>query len=513
VKLKISSLKWALKHVAKEGDTDLFPMPFEFSIIKKKASDVLDDLSRVEINGYAWKGPRRLMVPKSEFAFRSVCQLDPLDSILFAALIKEVGAKIEKRRLAQDAAKVFSYRFNPKPDGQLYASSTGWEEFWNKSKLMCDKYKFVLVTDISDYYNQIYHHTIENQLDLCSLDKAYWHAFKNLLANVTEGVSRGVPVGPHPAHLLAELAMIPVDEFLDSLGVDWCRYVDDIHIFCKSRDEGHAILYKFVDYLDKTQKIQVNKQKTKITKSEVFAEICEQNKIDHPINPLELEMLKAVRSYTTSPYERIKISKLTPEDAAKLSRQNIEKVLKDYISAEDVDYTRLRWFIRRLTQIGAPGGIEYIVKNFDEFLPAIAEVGNYFESSATNYDGSWNEIGDDLVRIYGSGIVMASEYLQVVILSLFARIGNLNHINKLTQMYAESTAMCQRKILLAAAQAGARSWLSTHKGEYKNADTWKRRAVIYSMRALPSDEKEFWLKSVRKRVDGLDKLIANAITA
>jgi hypothetical protein len=500
-----------MKHVTKEGDTDLFPLPFEFSIIKKNASSVLDDLGKIDINGYVWKGPRRLMVPKSEFAFRSVCQLDPFDSILFAALVKEVGAKIEKRRTPTSDAKVFSYRFNPKSDGQLYTAATGWEEFWSKSRSLCDQFSCVLVTDISDYYNQIYHHTIENQLDLCSLDKAYWHAFKNLLANVTEGVSRGVPVGPHPAHLLAELAMIPIDEFLNSQDVAWCRYVDDIHIFCRSRDQGHAILYRLVEYLDKTQKIQINKQKTRIHKAEVFVDICDKNKIDHPINPVELEMLKAVRNYTTSPYERVKISKLTPEDVAKLSKQNIEKVLSDYISSDDVDYTRLRWFIRRLTQLGAPGGIEFIVKNFDDFLPAVAEVGNYFESASANYDGSWKEIGDDLVKIYCSGIVMASEYLQVVILSLFARIGDLNHINRLTQMYAGSTPMCQRKILLAAAQASARSWLSTHKGEYKNADTWKRRAAIYSMRVLPSDEKEFWLKSVRKRVDGLDKLIAAAI--
>ncbi|NNH85780.1 RNA-directed DNA polymerase [Rhizobium laguerreae] len=511
MELKASSLKWALRHVGKDGDTDLFPMPFEFSIIKKNSAAVVNELSGIHINGYAWQGVRRLIVPKSEFAFRSVCQLDPLDSILFAAIIKEIGTKIEKRRSSVDAQQVFSYRFDPLPDGQLYSATSGWEAFWSKSRSLCNEFSTVLVTDISDHYNQIYHHTLENQLDLCSLDKAYWHAIKNLLANVTEGVSRGVPVGPHPAHLLAELAMVPVDEFLDSLGVRWCRYVDDIHIFCDSRDEGHAILYKFVEYLDKTQKMQINKQKTKIFKSSAFWQTCDANKVDHPISPLELEMLVAVRTYTTSPYQRVRISKITPEDSAKLSKQNIEKVLRDYISAENVDYTRLRWFIRRLTQVGAPGGIEFIVKNFEDFLPAVAEVGNYFEASSQNYQGNWKDIGEALITVYDHGIVKASEYLQVVILSLFARIGDLNHVNKLTKMYSNSSAMCQRKILLAAARAGASSWLSTLRAEYKNSDPWKRRAAIYSMRALPDDERTFWLKAVKKRVVGLDKLIANFV--
>jgi hypothetical protein len=83
MKLKETSLSWALKHVCKEGDTDLFPQPFEFDIIKKYWPTVL---KAVQINEHRWHGPRRLIVPKSEYGFRTVCQLDPQDSILFAAL-------------------------------------------------------------------------------------------------------------------------------------------------------------------------------------------------------------------------------------------------------------------------------------------------------------------------------------------------------------------------------------------------------------------------------------------
>ena len=66
--------------------------------------------------------------------------------------------------------------------------------------------------------------------------------------------------------------------------------------------------------------------------------------------------------------------------------------------------------------------------------------------------------------------------------------------------------------MLAAAQARANAWLSTLKAAYKNADPWTKRAIIYSLRALPKDEKDHWLKSVKKRVDGLDGLIADFIS-
>jgi Reverse transcriptase (RNA-dependent DNA polymerase) len=510
--LKETSLNWALKHVRKEGDTDLFPQPFEFEVIKKYWPTVLKELKGIQINAHAWQGPRRLMVPKSEFGFRAVCQLDPLDSILFAALVREIGNKIERKRSAPSDNTVFSYRFDPGADGRLYAASTGWERFWKISSAHCDEFPCVLVTDISDFYNQIYHHTVENQLNECGIKREYWFGLKNLLANVTEGVSRGVPIGPHPSHLIAEMAMIPVDEFLQSIGVEFCRYVDDIHIFCKSERIARSTLYKFADYLDKTQKIQLNRQKTHMLDTNEFRNTCETNSIDKPINNLELQVLNTVRSHTKSPYERVRIIKLSNADLATLSQANIESVLKEYLDADEVDYIRLRWFIRRLAQVGAPGGVNLIVKRFDEFLPAIAEVGKYFEAAAPNSDGKWKDIGKDLIALYDTDLVQASEYLQVVILSLFSRIKDLNHVNSLTKLYATSSPMCQRKIMLAAATAKASAWLSTLKGAYKNADPWSKRAILYSLRALPKDAKDFWLKSVKKRVHGLDALVVDYIS-
>jgi hypothetical protein len=82
----------------------------------------------------------------------------------------------------------------------------------------------------------------------------------------------------------------------------------------------------------------------------------------------------------------------------------------------------------------------------------------------------------------------------------------------LTELYAVSTPMCQRKIMLAAAMARASAWLSNSKGAYKNADPWNKRAILFSLRVLPKDEKKFWLKSVAKRVDGLNALIVDYIT-
>lgn len=60
----------------------------------------------------------------------------------------------------------------------------------------------------------------------------------SLLESTTAGVSRGVPIGPHAIHLIAESSMIPIDNSLCSIGLNFMRFADDILIFCDSHDSA-----------------------------------------------------------------------------------------------------------------------------------------------------------------------------------------------------------------------------------------------------------------------------------
>ena len=158
------------------------------------------------------------------------------------------------------------------------------------------------------------------------------------------------------------------------------------------------------------------------------------------------------------------------------------------------------------------GGVDFIVDNFSDFVPCAAEVGQYFEAAGPNYEGDWKLIGFKLLKIFDSSIVRASEYLQVMILSLYERVNKMNHVQKLTSMYDQtSSIMCKRKIILAASKMKSTTWLSALKSTYKNSDPWSRRALIYAMRALPQDERTFWARSASKRTKGLDALILSEI--
>src|SRR5207237_7439005 len=122
---------------------------------------------------------------------------------MLTAIIKNYRSKIEAARHPIKEKRVFSYRFDPQPDGRLYGQVSRWHEFWQTSldKVMEYDYEWVAIADISDYYNQIYHHVLANQLVDAKVPKPIATIIeKNFLGAVTHGVSRGIPVGPHSVH-------------------------------------------------------------------------------------------------------------------------------------------------------------------------------------------------------------------------------------------------------------------------------------------------------------------------
>ncbi len=198
--------------------------------------EVEKSLQATDIGSYSWFAGRSTVVPKGELSFRSATQLDPWDSLILTALIREFGDTIEKKRIPYSEGILFSYRFEPMLDGTMYKMDADWPSFWERSKEEAVRMGgYVAIADVSSYYNQIYHHRLENQLVSAGVPLEAAKSINRLLGNLTQGVSRGIPVGPHAAHLLAECVFDPIDKNLLTEGYAFCRFVDDIHIFCKTR--------------------------------------------------------------------------------------------------------------------------------------------------------------------------------------------------------------------------------------------------------------------------------------
>jgi hypothetical protein len=123
VKLSQDSYDWSLKHLIREHDTDLFPLPFEIEAIESQWGSLGPEFAHLDVTNYTWRGGRRFVVPKGHLAFRLATQLDPIDSVVLSALVYEYGGLLESSRLPTTDNRVFSYRFAPSEDGRLYAQA------------------------------------------------------------------------------------------------------------------------------------------------------------------------------------------------------------------------------------------------------------------------------------------------------------------------------------------------------------------------------------------------------
>ncbi len=349
--LQRDSLEWAIKFVEKHSDGDLFPKIPELVAILEKRSDFITLVEGKQLTEFKPKPCRRFIVPKDEISYRQATQLYPQDSILLSALVYQFGQGIENRRL--DSSQVFSYRFSPTLEEGLYSTKTAWNDFWRIACNESQNSSTILYCDIADFYNQIYHHSVENQLIASSFPNQAVKWVVSLLESTTAGVSRGVPIAPHAIHLIAEATLIPIDNSMKTNGLKFLRYADDIIVFCDSDRASKSALSLIASVLDKQQRLMLQRHKTRFYKPEEFQALCASMIEDRPIDKNEERLLGIIQKYTGgNPYKSISYNSVSPEDWKQFSGGVVSHIINEYLSKDEVDYIRLRWFYRRLTQVG-----------------------------------------------------------------------------------------------------------------------------------------------------------------
>jgi hypothetical protein len=117
-------------------------------------------------------------------------------------------------------------------------------------------------------------------------------------------------------------------------------------------------------------------------------------------------------------------------------------------------------------------------------------------------------LGVLIVRALDLPLVRQSEYLQILLIDLFSRVPELNHINSLTVRFANASPAVRRELVRAAGAAKQGHWVREVKGEFLAADPWFRRALVSSAPSLAGDEPYHWLRNIRGNMSSMEKLVA-----
>lgn len=191
-RLTVDALNFARAHIRQFYDSDFFPKPIEFDALWHNWSEVVEYLTTQEIGSYPVSGPRAYASLKPNGTFRIVHQLDPLNSLVYTAMAYMVAGELESIRFPIEDSVACSYRIIISGNkGEFFSYGQGYDKFIERCNDLSQTYSHVLTVDISDFYNQIYVHRLENVISQCEpVGKQISKDLENFLLSLNGTVSK-----------------------------------------------------------------------------------------------------------------------------------------------------------------------------------------------------------------------------------------------------------------------------------------------------------------------------------
>ena len=310
---------------------------------KTKLDDNCSNLSNQIISGnYKAQRGFKFYVPKPSKTLRTKGVMFIEDAIVYQAIANVIAMK-SYQTLDQYSQFVFGSVLNEevqkgldilkedKPNFFFFKFWQGLHKKYSDSIIQAieiDKVKFKFETDITGFFDSIPHYNLfiklsdefgveDEILDLLGDCLNIWSGTK---VGPTPGV--GIPQGPPPSFLLANLLLHKLDQEIVEQGFRYYRYMDDISIYSYDEDELIDALL-IIDKYTKANALSINAKKTSIQEIKEGAE-------DEKVK--ELKRIRVFSSYEDTEgteisfeVESTKTDSITNEivkDLAKLSQQD-----------------------------------------------------------------------------------------------------------------------------------------------------------------------------------------------
>jgi hypothetical protein len=512
--LKISpgALNWAIKHAINYGDTDIFPKPFEYDAIQHDWVSIRDYLANVDVLEWATRPHRTLLSPKARYGFRPATQLDPLDFLIFAALVYEIGSDLEAKRIPIAEETVFSYRFSPDKNGRIFDGVVGYSQFQTRSESLSlgDTFSHVVIADIADFFPRIYVHRLENAMNNATKKGNHVKALRNLLSGWNGTESYGIPVGSAPSRLLAEITISDVDDLLKAYGVTFTRYNDDYRLFATSKNEAYRTLTILADHLYTNHGLSLQPQKTKIVEMDAFRQNYLPTLEDRELDSFRSKFHDLVSKLgLESNYEEINPDDLDEDQQAEIDRMNLGDLFRSEVAKEEeADLGAMRFLLRRLTQLGNDEVLEDIFENLEVLHALFPDIIRYLQSLRNVSQQNRADIGKRVLELLQNSIVAEMHFHRMWALSLFTDSHEWDNEDRFLNLLGVlSDQFSRRKLILALGRSGRTGWFQSRWRSLFDESHWSRRALILGASCMPSDARKHWYDSIGPRLDVLEKAV------
>lgn len=516
-----NALELAVDNIIKFGDTDVFPYPIENRIFYDSKPEILKLLHDMynKFDDHIQDTPplfENMLAAAGYNGFRWVTQIDPIWNAFFLGMVLSIANKIEGTRITKEKNYVFSYRIKLDDNQKsLFDENYGWRKFEEESLALAkeEKYKYVLLCDISNFYQSVYHHRVENALDkIGNQNKEIEKHIMAILQRSSNIKSYGLPVGGQASRILAELLLNRTDKLLFAKEIRFCRFVDDYHLFATSEDEAYSQLLFLSKILIENEGFALQKSKTRIVS---FEEFIQNSPVNEKQNPPKNNIFAISLKY--DPY-----SQTAEEDYEKLKKEiqelDILTMLSQELHKTRIHTSLLKKIINSLKYLEEDqlnAAIESLIENIDILAPVFPNLMILIESVFEKLSDVVQEKIHEKLRalISGASYIMKIDLNISYAIRVLSKKYNEDNEIVLTRLYdTVNNSLIKKDIILIMAQWNATHWISNLKNNYANLTIWEKRSFIIASYKL-GDEGRNWRDHFKKEFSDIDRMYRDWMSA
>jgi hypothetical protein len=508
---------FAVRNIAKHGDTDVYPYPLENHWFHDAENAVADLLMSLDGDFENWlrSYPVNYTTGLSSVGyngFRAATQIDPIWNAYLLTLLVEIGPDIETARVPPQKNVVFSYRFDPDEEtAALFDKEIGWYQFQKEALERAATAEFVVATDISDFYSRIYHHRLENALKLATGNAEAVKRIMEILKRLSIGeTSYGLPVGGQASRMLAELLLNRTDRLLGLAKISFCRFVDDYYLFTSSAGEAQSALVQLSDILLTNEGLTLARAKTRVlsksefTRSSPIAAAPDGATADEAMARDFLGFRLAYDPYSPTAGEDYVLLQ------SQLEQFDITGMLAKELRKSRVDEGLTRRLIRAVRYLQPElrdAAALSIAGNLNRLYPIFPSVAILFHQILADLsDGVRRQVFETIRALIQekSHIMLVPANLSYAIRILaYDRAEETDALLKEAYDHPTSNMMVKRDVILAMARRRVDYWLSSQLKQFAVVTPWERRALIVASYIL-SDEGSHWRSRNKHNLQAAD---------
>lgn len=272
-KITKAELELCFERLLNDAQDDFFPDPFRYKDLRLLRDELLsavhedlkqsmkqDNIHYTKHQFYDWD------VPKGNFVVRHAVSLHPYDRLAYHFILNRLVPIIEPRL----SKARYSYRVNDPKSKNIFGKRP--IEHWIKFKedirdffTSNQDYEYLASTDVAGFFEYIPIVHFKKQMQQLSrnTENTTVELLNKLLRGFSVSSSSGIPQGCDPSSYLCSAFLDFLDKDLEANSLKHFRYVDDIRVACKTKNDAKKAIVQVIRSL-RAKTLNVSAAKTKI---------------------------------------------------------------------------------------------------------------------------------------------------------------------------------------------------------------------------------------------------------